>query len=258
MKNWPQLTSRVAGIEYQAVRGAAEPPDSRTHHPEQVYSPIGGHVSDDEIQTLIDALTDIAKEFGYPGDVVGKNKVLFDRIAARRILESMQITWADAGNTRIWSFVSLVALPHLTWWRFGPDNPERWIASDLTRHTWARLWWQATVFKDHEPLLDKLSESDLNQLLERRVIGGDPRLARCLAEAILNCDADVKRRSLIRDVTKRMRRRLAFMDALALNEKQVRNMCSQLVGESREWLLIAGGDSDGDDDHGHDYGDDCD
>ncbi len=252
MKNWPQLTNRVALVEYEAVSEALAAVEPRTHHPQQVYSPIGGHVTEEEIQSLIDVLTGTAKEFGYPGDVSGRTRVLFDRVAARKLLELMQITWADAGNPRIWSFVSLVALPHLTRWRFGTGNEQRWIASDLTRHTWARLWWQATVFRNREDLLDELSESDLNQLLERRVIGGDPRLALCLAEAILGYNPDVKRRTLIRDVTKRMRRRLAFIDALALTGGQLQELCTELVSESGVWLDGEGKADQDDDDEDDD------
>ena len=102
-----------------------------------------------------------------------------------------------------WSFVALVPLPQLTYWRFGFGNRERWIAGDLTRHTWARLWWQAVVFEGHVELLAALSESDLNQLLERRIIGGDPRLTRALRHAVTGCQ-EASRRILIRDAAKRL------------------------------------------------------
>ncbi|WP_090599120.1 hypothetical protein [Mycobacterium lentiflavum] len=227
----------VAKAEYQGIVELSRSPEPRNRHPDQVYSPIGAHVPDGTVQALINDLTLIAKEYGYPGASSARQRVEFDRAAARRLLESMSITWADAGNPRLWSFVSLIALPHLTWWRFGPENNERWIATDLTRHTWARLWWQAVVFRGHEGLLDQLSESDLNQLLERRVIGGDPRLARCLAQAIVSgVGEEAKRRALIRDVTKRMRRLLAFVDALALDGEQVMVLCTELVTESRNFL----------------------
>jgi hypothetical protein len=241
MTNWPQIPMSLAKAEYQGVVTLSAAPEPRNRHPDQVYSPIGAHVTDETVQALIDDLTLIAKDYGYPGASSPKQRVEFDRAAARKLLESMRITWADAGSTRLWSFVALIALPHLTWWRFGPDNDERWIATDLTRHTWARLWWQAVVFKDHEELLDRLSESDLNQLLERRVIGGDPRLARCLAqEIVVGVGEEAKRRALIRDVTKRMRRLLAFVDALALDDEQVQAMCSGLVAESKEFLAEPG------------------
>jgi hypothetical protein len=230
----------VAKAEYQHVLALSTAPEPRSRHPDQLYSPIGVHVSDDTVQSLIDDLTSIAKQYGYPDPSSRTQRVAFDRSAARKLLQSVQISWADAGNTRLWSFVSLIALPHLTWWRFGPAYSERWIASDLTRHTWARLWWQAVVFEDHEKLLDQLSESDLNQLLERRVIGGDPRLARCLAQAVVNeAGEEAKRRDLIRDVTKRMRRLSAFIDVLALDDQQVLAMCSGLVTESRKRLAGA-------------------
>lgn len=237
MTNWPQIPMSVAKAEYQNVVKLSESPGPRNRHPDQVYSPIGAHVADETVQALIDDLTLIAKEYGYPGRSSPTQRVEFDRAAARKLLDSMRITWADAGNPRLWSFVSLIALSHLTWWRFGPDNDERWIATDLTRHTWARLWWQAVVFKGHEELLDQLSESDLNQLLERRVIGGDPRLARCLAQAIVTgVGEEAKRRALIRDVTKRMRRLLAFVDALVLDDEQVSVLCATLVAESKKFL----------------------
>ena len=118
----------------------------------------------------------------------------------------MDLSWAEAGNRGVWSFVSLIALPHPTAWRFGTRNIERWIASDLTRHTWARLWWQAVVFENELDLPNALTESDLNQLLERRSIGGDARLVRALGWAIVNeSTGDVPRRYLIRDVTLRLR-----------------------------------------------------
>jgi len=237
MTNWPQIPTSVAKAEYQDVLKSSTPPEPRNHHPDQIFSPIGTHVTDETVQALIDDLTLIAKEYGYPGASSPRQRVEFDRAAARKLLEAMGITWADAGSTRLWSFISLIALPHLTWWRFGPDNIERWVATDLTRHTWARLWWQAVVFRDHEELLDQLSESDLNQLLERRVIGGDPRLARSLAQSIVvGISEEAKRRALIRDVTKRMRRILAFVDALALDDEQVLSLCSELVAESKMYL----------------------
>lgn len=237
MTNWPQIPVIVAKAEYHNIQKLRAPTEPRNRHPNQVYSPVGAHVSDETVQALIDDLTSIAENYGYPGTSLPRQRVEFDRSAARKLLESMHITWAEAGSTRLWSFVSLIALPHLTWWRFGPDNDERWIATDLTRHTWARLWWQAVVFKDHEGLLDQLSESDLNQLLERRVIGGDPRLARSLAQAIIIAvGEEAKRRALIRDVTKRMRRILAFVDALSLDDEQVLALCSELVAESRKFL----------------------
>ncbi|WP_350274845.1 hypothetical protein [Kribbella sp. HUAS MG21] len=145
----------------------------------------------------------------------------------------MDITWAEAGTRSIWSFVALVPLPEVTYWRFGVTNVERWVATDLTRHTWARLWWQAVVFESDPELLGLLTESDLNQLLERRAIGGDPRLVRCIARAVVQGDlAGIPRRRVIRDVSQRLVRHLAFVDVRALDVRTLIDWCTYLVGES--------------------------
>ncbi len=143
-------------------------------------------------------------------------------------------------KTRRLVVMSLVLLPHLTMWRFGTGNRERWVATDLTRHTWARLWWQATVFAGQEDLLNAMSESDLNQLLERRRIGGDPRLVCCLARAVVAAPTDVPRRFVIRDSTRRLRRWLAFLDASALNVDQMNDVCSELVSTAARNYATSG------------------
>ncbi|MCP2364185.1 hypothetical protein HD597_011205 [Nonomuraea thailandensis] len=181
---------------------------------------------------MIDAVSTLAGEYGFPELAGNDARISFDRDAAKVVRGHLDLSWAEAGNRDLWSFLSLVALPHVTMWRFGPGNKERWVATDLTRHTWARLWWQAVVFAGHEHILAALSESDLNQLLERRSIGGDPRLVREIARAVTELTADAARRAVIRDVTARLRRYLAFLDVRALSDQQVREMCNALTNET--------------------------
>jgi hypothetical protein len=215
----------------------AQVSDGRIHahaenHPDQTWAPVGGRVSAKRIRELIDAVSALAEKHGFPNSVGSDARIAFDRDAAGLIRSHMDLSWAEAGNRDVWSFISLVALPHVTMWRFGPDNRERWVATDLTRHTWARLWWQAVVFAGHEQILAALSESDLNQLLERRSIGGDPRLVRETARAVTALSGDAPRRRVIRDVTLRLLRYLAFLDVRALSDQQVQDLCSALTNET--------------------------
>ncbi|WP_395307506.1 DUF6339 family protein [Mycobacterium sp. AMU20-3851] len=241
MSNWPQISAGVAELEYRGFVESVDEPKPRSRHSDQIYSPVGARATDASVQQLIDELEVIARGYGYPESSSPESRTQFDRDAAIVLREHMNISWADAGNTRLWSFISLIALPHLTKWRFGFDNRERWIASDLTRHTWARLWWQAVIFENHYGLYKRLNESELNQLQERRVIGGDPRLISAFAYSILEASPNGSRRRLIRDATKRMNRILAFVDPLALDDKQIRAMCDGLVVESMEQIARAGG-----------------
>jgi hypothetical protein len=236
MNNWPQIPVSIAEVEYQNIVSSADEPKPRNRHPDQIYSAVGGRVGDVAVQHLIDEMTAAAGRLGYPDQASTEARIQFDRDSASILRSHMDISWADAGNRRLWSFISLVALPHLTHWRFGSGNRERWIASDLTRHTWARLWWQAIVFEDHEELLGQLNESELNQLLERRTIGGDPRLVRTFAKAVVQATEGAGRRRVIRDATKRLRRLLAFIDPLALDDGQVDEICVSVVAESSTQL----------------------
>jgi hypothetical protein len=145
----------------------------------------------------------------------------------------VDITWAEAGTRDMWSFVALVVAPDVTEWRFGHRNIERWVASDLTRHTWARLWWHAVIFAGDLDLLSALTESDLNQLLERTAIGGDPRLVKELARAVVGTsDTSGHRRELIRDATARLRRELAFVDPRSIDDGQIAEFCARVVNRS--------------------------
>ncbi len=158
---WPHLPEVVAARLHQNLE-SGRTPEPAVGHDDQVWAPVGARVHPKRIHVLIDAMTKLAEDHGYPSAAGPDTRVAFDRVAAPLIREHMDLAWAEAGNRELWSFTSLVALPHVTMWRFGATNRERWVASDLTRHTWARLWWQAVVFAGRNDVLAALSESDLN------------------------------------------------------------------------------------------------
>lgn len=227
---WPKLPSVVADREFLRLSPTTQY-DPSTSHSEQTWSPIGGRVKDVEVRDLITALSDLATAHGFPAPAGNDARIAFDRAASGVLRKRMDLDWAEATDRDLWSFTSLVALPHLTHWRFGIGNRERWVASDLTRHTWGRLWWQAVVFEGHENLLAALSESDLNQLLERRSIGGDPRFVQSVAAALLAAPDDVPRRDVTRQLSLRLRRLLAFLDVHALTDAQVHELCRDLLDD---------------------------
>ncbi|PZF59240.1 hypothetical protein DEI92_09625 [Curtobacterium sp. MCBD17_034] len=175
----------------------------------------------------------LAERFGFPNRSEAAARIAFDRAAAPLIAAKLDLSWSEAAARDVWSFLALVALPDVTSWRFGTDNAERWVASDPSRHTWSRLWWQAIVFEGDFALLAELTESDLNQLFERRRIGGNPRLARAIARAVVSRTAGGGgRRDIIRDVTARVRRRLAWADMYSLESNVLDYVMSGFVDES--------------------------
>lgn len=229
---WPRLTASVAHAMYlEAHQGVLRPSDS---HPAQIFAPVGGRRATPlEVADLASSVRQLSEQFGFPDRSEASSRIAFDRAAAPLIGAKLDLSWSEAAARDVWSFLALVALPDLTSWRFGTDNVERWVASDPNRHTWSRLWWQAIVFKEDFVLLDELTESDLNQLFERRRIGGNPRLARAIARAVvLRTASGDGRRDIIRDVTARVRRRLAWADMYSLESNALDSVVSEFVDES--------------------------
>lgn len=239
---WPRLPAALAEVLFADLQSGM-PLQPSEAHPGQVYAQVGGRATAAHIAQLRREVIEVANGFGCPQGVLTRaDRVSFDRAVADRVRAAVDVTWAEAGSREIWSFLALVVLPDVTEWRWAhtlPDrNRERWVASDLTRHTWARLWWQVTSFESAPDALDRLNESELNQLLERRAIGGHPKLlAAFVAQALGAIDQGAPRRPLIRDSSRRLRRRLAYIDGHALTDPQRAEFARQIVHES--WTALS-------------------
>lgn len=226
---WPRLS---AGGGRQLLEELVESGEAfqagANVHPLQTFAATGGsRVTPKTVTALADIIDEIARRKGYPDASPSADRIAFDREAAEAIFGFMDVTAFEASQPGVWTFLSVVAMPEITQWRFGFDNRERWIASDLTRHMFARLWWQAFTFGqpilgggvDYR-LLRSLSESDLNQLTERRSLGGNHRLARAVAAELA---AHPKRgRAIIRHVARKLRRLGAFIDFASLSDNDIR------------------------------------
>lgn len=232
---WPRISHTVALVAFQELDiGDGNKPKSLHHHPQQTFAATGGRrVSERDISRLIDEIETVAAENGYGGSTTTKGLIDFDRRTAEVLYESMHITSFEASQPGMWTFLSVVAMPGVTAWRFGPRNLERWVATDLTRHMFARLWWQAFIFGIRSKgsateyhLLRGLSESDLNQLTERKSIGGNHRLARAVAAELMTVTDG--RRDAVRDLTRRLRRLTPFIDFSALTDDDLYRLVQRL------------------------------
>lgn len=238
---WPRLPMAASSQYMELVRGNEVPPPADSD-PYEEYAPIGQRVRPAEVRAMRSTLTELASRYGYPTSQPSAADLrTFDRQAARVLVANMDLAWSEASVREMWTHLALVVLPHITAWRWGGRqglNEERWVARDLTRHTWARLWWQATTFAGYMEVLDLLSESDLNQMLERRRIGGEPRLVVALSCAVLMASREdaVPRRHLLRDACKRLLRVLAYIDVSATTDEELDELATALVAESRRHL----------------------
>lgn len=243
---WPRLSRSEATEIFTSVKHGSIPAASASHEA-QSFAEAGVRVSEGEIRTMSEEIRDLAVKAGFGRDGVPTDKALqrFDTSVMPVLGKAMDLSWSEASAGEVWSFVALVVLPDVTAWRWaGSLNRDRWIGMDLTRHQWARLWWRYTAFQGHVDALTRLNESEIDQLMARRTIGGTPTYVTALAEAFLKTIDEVEarggtvpRRSLLRDLAKRARRSQAFVDVVSLDEENVSRMASGMACEALEALI---------------------
>lgn len=237
---WPRISRSISETIFQNEVSNGEIPPHSTSHGQMTFGPTGGRVLPREIEEFRLAVVEIAKRHGFGINArAGDAGTDFDRAVAGTIAKHMRLTWDEAGQSGVWSMVSLIILPDVTHWRWlnksgSSATKNRWICIDPTRHTWGRLWWQETIGKDFPGLIDKFQESELNQFFERTSFTRHREFFTCFMEATSRHLRRTNRRALVRDVTKRMRRRLAFTDTFSLTEPELRDFVDEVLQEALE------------------------
>lgn len=244
---YPRLTPLAArtrltehsGRTIDGLRQGAEP-----RHPDMYYPATGGEPARQEnLDKLAQTIRQTVSYCGYPAAAIDASRIAADRAVALALIDNMTLQPAEASARDLWTFLAVQLVPDVVAWRWQHStSEERWICTDITRHAFGRLWWHAYTLTTITPdghrdasLLDKVTESDLNQIFERRTIGGRPALARAIVRAVTDPDLapqHIARRRVIRDVSKRIRRLLPFTMFLALSEADLQRRIDELVRES--------------------------
>jgi hypothetical protein len=245
---YPRLPHAVA-VELFELYRKMSPPElqaaSALSHPDATLIAVGGvGVGEEVLGGLRQEIREAAGRAGFPERGTQASRGDFDYECAEILHERMGIVPADAASGDVWAFFALVVLPDVAFWRF-PDPPgDRALGTDLTRHTFARLWWRAYQLVDLVPgsglsALRTISESEMNQLFERRNVGGNRALVRSIARALYHRDpqwSNVGDRALVRDSVKRIRRLLPFVTVEALDDERIDSVVRAMMIESARAL----------------------
>lgn len=239
-KIWPRLPFGPAREVFSTLDIHTQPSGSSIEyrHSKAYYAPVGTRVSDSNLRSTREQILSIALDCGFPHQVDDDSREAFDLEVTRRSHEIFPMGWAEAGSTEVWSHLALLPLVDITWWRWQHMkklNIERFIASDLTRHTWSRLWWRSAQITGDLSILTSLGERNLNQFLERRDATGSSReLISELARELDNHRIAGKRvpHELVREANKMVLRQMSFIDDSALDDEQRASWVKDLVGDA--------------------------
>jgi hypothetical protein len=207
---------------------------AQSSHPDAAPVAVGGtSVPESTIEEVAVGLRELVDRLGFPESLSRARVGDFDRPATALLHKGMAIVPADAASDEVWNFLTMVVLPDVGVWRF-PDRAENRMLG-RSRNVLRRLWWRGEVVgADVIDRRNGLGEDELVNIMERPTLAADRRLARRMAEAILEASGEaVSRSELMRDFAKRMlRAQGAFcLDVLPEDEldKIVRREAQQAV-----------------------------
>jgi hypothetical protein len=216
------LVSAHAGIEPGALRAFG-----RLDHPDAAPAATGGTpASLDRLATVQRAVREVADGAGFPSPLVRGREQTFDRPCGGALYRSMDIVPADAAAEDVWTFLTLVVVPEIGPWRF-PDRSEERILG-RPRNVLRRLWWRAWALG---PDLDSapegcspLGEDEFVGIMERPSLGGDPRIARAVRDAIWRMEpalGGAARSDAARQLTRQFRASMSYVCVEALSDAEL-------------------------------------
>ena len=201
-------------------------------------APTGQHVSTGVLEELQVKIRGIATDNGYPSDLSQKDprKTKFDRDVVAQILDIAPLIPAEASVEDVWSFISLVLLPDVAFWRWPnskrKEDYERILG--YPRNVFRRLWWRAYILgSGPDAVSNKIYEDEAVAILERSLIGGNRQVARIIAETHIKQFAGEKQRTnVMRDAMKRIRRLHAFVSFHSIHEAEIRQLVEQAFSDA--------------------------
>lgn len=248
---WPRMAADEASMRWDSLR--AESLHAIAHGIDvaavngEYYALARKRAGADDLIALRARIVQIATSFGYPSTVRGRRLIEFDQALGAGMHEQMRIMPADAANADVWTFLNTAVAPDIVLWRYGKfdETRKRWLVSedrlfDLTRTTFGRLWWRVHLLGADIARL--LGEDEAVQLLEKPRIGGFRDLSRCIGERHLHfaaIGATTRRMELLRDVTKRLIRKMAVQSVYVMSPSQLAEFVDELFLESAAGLGIA-------------------
>ena len=151
------------------------------------YAATGGTpVTSNQLSAFRACILEVARRYGFGNTVRRARFAQFDAEMAAAFAEEPLLASGEALRDDVWAFVGLSLAPDVVHWRFG-NSRERYLGG--IRNTFQRLWMRGHALDrganhpNRWDLLKALTEDAFVQITERPSLGGNPVLARAIAEA---------------------------------------------------------------------------
>ncbi|UVE19408.1 DUF6339 family protein [Pseudomonas sp. LS44] len=200
-------------------------------------APSGGARADAVAVDITVELRKIAQKFGFPYANTQSARSLFDQEAAIYLAQKEELKSGEALRDDVWAFMSTILAPDVVAWRFADKSSERVARfAGGVRNSFQRLWVRGTVLDRGEghperwELIKQLTEDAMVQIFERASIGGNPPLAKALAEGWLKAGLIFGRgsmESIMRSATKILRLRNQIVDLAYLPPNELELIVSE-------------------------------
>ena len=248
---YPRLLSSRGRALFEEFKGITSPDDLRAHasnHDDSaIYIATGGtRVSPEQLDSLASAVRQLAEVHRHPYKPHWQSP--FDVKLAKLLHSSMDVSPAEAASREMWSFLSMILLPDIAYWRFPSPPQDRVINTDITRHVFGRLWWRAELIHDPEDAdpydaLTILGEADFDHVYARRAqIGASPKIVRNLLRVWRDLRSsgelsEVNDREAFRGTLVILRRLVPFLSLNAIDDEdlagELRRTALQAIAEQR-------------------------
>jgi hypothetical protein len=241
---FPQISRDTARQLLEDIGRNNDAPHWSISHPDQIYSPLGGHrVPESVLRDLrergVEAVESVISAPRLGASVNGD----IDRALMHVLSHEVRITPHEATRPGVWQFLCCVLLPDVVHRRFhrndGKLTEERFLGGH--RNALRRLWWRGFIFGS-DGLAERLLEDELVQIMERPTIAGNQVLARALAQQFLrrvesSPEIHRIREGLMRQAARRILRVGAVISLDALDQLPLEELVGAQLDSALEGLL---------------------
>lgn len=182
----------------------------------------GGRVDEAALRRFQAGAREIMDSIGFPKALTRDSARLLDQRLAAALGELLPMTEAEAASNEVWSFLGLLVVPDLTYWRNPSSdqssaNLERRMGTPSRRMVLQRAWWKANTLGPE--IAARMNEEETVAVMERSFSGFPPLAREFMREHFSRVDAggDRGRQALVRAAAKLLVRRMVVINVFALN-----------------------------------------